>query len=324
MTKFIGRLVDFGIAKETSRGTAESAATFYIPKTSLTYDDGIEQAVDESSVGVIEDSADAAIVSKFAEGEIEANIGDKSIGLILLAAFGSVSTSGPSQTSVYTHTFSVDESAQHDALTLFVDDPNQDYTYALGMIDKLEIDTVLGAFSKFTAGFRSKIGATATLSPSYTAETHFLPQHGSLSYAANLSGLSSPTTLAIRSLKLTIEKNIEDDRKIGSLDPTDILNKQMAVSGSVELVFDDAALKTIMLGDTQKAVRIRLSNTDVTIGSSLHPQLTIDLAKVKFSNFKRNYGNDDIATATLDFKGFYSLADSKMITAELVNTQTSY
>ena len=32
MTKFIGALSDVGIAKEASRGTAESSATFYLPK----------------------------------------------------------------------------------------------------------------------------------------------------------------------------------------------------------------------------------------------------------------------------------------------------
>jgi hypothetical protein len=324
MSKFIGRLADIGIAKEAVRGTAETSATFYLPKTSLTYDDGVEQVVDESSVGVIEDSADASVVGKFGAGEIEGLIGDKSFGLLLLAALGTVSTSGPSQTTVYTHTFSVQEDAQHDSLTLFLDDPNQDYKYALGMIESLEIDATIGQFAKFMAAFRSKVGATATLSPSYTAENKFLPQHGSLSYASTLSGLSSPTTVNVRSVKLKIEKNVEDDRKLGSLDAVDILNKQFAVEGSFELVFDANTFKTEMLADTAKAIRLRLTNSDVTIGTNLNPQITIDLAKVKFSNFEKSYSNDDIVVAAVDFKAFYSISDSKMITVELINTQSSY
>ena len=79
-----------------------------------------------------------------------------------------------------------------------------------------------------------------------------------------------------------------------------------------------------MLASTQKAMRIRLTNTDVIIGTNLNPQITFDLAKVKFKNFKRNFGNGDIATASVDFKGFYSITDSKMITAELINTAVSY
>lgn len=324
MTKFIGRLADVGIAKEAVRGTAESSATFYLPKLSLTYDDGIEEAVDESSIGVIEDATGVSTVGKFASGSIEGNISDKSFGLVLLSALGSVSTTGPSQTTVYTHAFSVGQDAQHDSLTLFVDDPNQDYKYPLAVVESLEVDVSLNQFAKFNVGFRSKKGETATLTPSYTAENIFLPQHGSLKTATDLSGLAAASAIDIRSVKLNIQKNVEDDRKLGSLDQTDILNKQFSCDGTIELVFSAETFKTEMLASTQKAMRIRLTNSDVTIGSSLNPQITIDLAKVKFSNFQRNYGNDDIVLATVDFKAFYSISDSKMVTVELINTQASY
>lgn len=324
MTKFIGRLADIGIAKEATRGTAESSVDFYLPKVSLSIDDGIDQAIDESSIGVIEDGVGAAVIAKFAEGEIEGNVYDKSFGLILLSALGSLSTSGPSQTTVYTHTFTVLQSAQHPSLTLFLDDPNQDYKYALAVLQSLDLDVMLGQYARYRAAFRSKVGATASLSPSYSSENHFLPQHGSVKIASSISGLSGASAIDVRSIKLSIAKNVEDDRKLGSLDASDILNKQFAVEGSLELVFSDNTFKTEMLADTAKAMRIRLSNTDVTIGSSLNPQLTIDLAKVKFSSFERNYENDGIVTAAVDFKAFYSLGDTSMISAELINEQASY
>lgn len=324
MTKFIGRLADIGIAKEASRGTAETDVDFYLPKVSLSIDDGIEQIIDESSVGVIEDSTGASVIAKFAEGEIEGNIYDKSFGLILLAALGQVSTTGPAETSVYSHAFSILQSAQHPSLTLFLDDPNQDYKYALAVLKSLDLDVMLGQYARYKAAFRSKVGATATLSPSYAAENHFLPQHGSLKIAANLAGLGAASAINIRSIKLSVQKNVEDERRLGSLEQADILNKQVAVEGTVELVFNDETFKTQMLADTAQAMRIRLTNSDVTIGSTLNPQLTIDLAKVKFSNFERGYGNDEITTATVKFKGFYSLADTAMVTAELINTQSSY
>jgi hypothetical protein len=324
MSKFIGRLVDVGVAKESVRGTAETSATFWLPKLSMSVDDMIEQAVDESSIGVIEDSTGASVIVKRAEGEIEGNISDKSFGLLLLSALGGVSTTGPSQTTVYTHAFSVGQSAQHQSLTIFQDDPNQDYKYANGVIDSLDIDASIGNFAKYKAGFRAKQGATATLTPSYTAENIFLPHHGSLKTASALAGLGAASAIDIRSVKLSIKANAEDDIKLGSIAPADILNKQFSCEGTIELVYNDETFKTDMLADTAKAMRIRLSNTDVTIGSSLNPQITIDLAKVKFSNFSRNYSNDDIVVATVDFKAFYSMTDSKMVTVELVNTTTSY
>lgn len=324
MTKFIGRLADIGIAKEAVRGTAEASVDFYLPKVSLSIDDGVEQAIDESSIGVIEDSPGAAVIAKFAEGEIEGNIYDKSFGLILLSALGAVSTGSAQETTVYPHTFTVLQSAQHPSLTLFLDDPNQDYKYALAVLQSLDLDVMLGQYARYRAAFRSKVGATATLSPSYSAENHFLPQHGSLKTATDLSGLGAASAIDVRSVKISFSKNAEDDRKLGSLDAADILNKQFSVEGSLELVFNDNTFKTEMLADTAKAMRLRLTNTDVTIGTTLNPQLTIDLAKVKFANFERVYANDDIVTATVDFKGFYSLADTSMVTAELINEQASY
>lgn len=324
MSKFIGRLADIGIKKETTRGTAETSATFWLPKMSFSYDDKIEQVVDESSYGVIEDSTGASIISKFAEGEFEGKISSNSIGLLLLATLGGLSTTGPSQTTVYTHTFSVQEDNQCDSITVLQDDPNQDYKYALGMIDSFDLDVSLGEFCKVTCSFRSLVGSTATLTPSYATEYNFLPQHGTITYADTLAGLSSGTTVSLRSVKLTVSKNLEDDRKIGSVAAVDILNKQMSIDGSAELIFDAETFKTFMLADTAKAIRIRLTNTDVTIGSSLNPKLTVDLAKVKFSEFTRNYGNDDIVTVSLAFKAFYSISDSQMIAVELINEQASY
>lgn len=324
MSKYIGRLVDIGIGKEAVRGTAETTAGFYLPKVSLSIDDGIDQVVDESTIGVIEGSANASVVGKFAEGEIEGNVYDKSIGVLLQSALGTVNTTGPAETTVYTHTFSVAQSAQHQSLTLFLNDPNQDYKYALAMITSLSLDIVLGQYARYKAAFRSKVGATATISPSYTAENHFLPQHASLKVASAVAGLTGASAMDVRSIKLEIKTNAEDDRKLGSLDAADILNKQMEVEGSVELVFNANTFKTEMLADTAQAMRIRLANTDVTIGTTLNPQITIDLAKVKISKFEKNYENDGIVNATVSFKAFYSLADTSMISVVLQNTKTSY
>jgi hypothetical protein len=322
--KFIGRIADIGIAKETTRGTAESAATFYLPKMSFTYDDVIDQIMDESSVGVIEDATDAKVVGKHGVGEFEGNIGDKSIGLLLYATFGTLATTTAGETSTYQHTFSIQEDAQSDSLTIFQEDPNADYKYPLGMVDSFGITAVVGEFAKVTVGFRSKVGTTGTLTPSYTAENRFLPQHGTLKYGVAQSNLASGTAVNIRSIQLSISKNVEDDMKLGSVDPVDILNKQVSVEGTVEMVYDSELFKTQMLADTAQALRIELENTDVTIGTTLHPKLTIDLYKVKWGEFTRNYGNNDIVTVTAKFKGLYYLTDSAMIKAVLVNGQATY
>ncbi len=323
MTKFIGALADVGIKKEAVRGTAETSADFYLPKMSLTYDDIIEQADDENTIGVIEDMVDRKVVGKMAEGEIEGKISDKAIGLLLYALLGAKAVSGPTD-SAYTHTFTVAQSAQHQSLTFFVDDDNQDYKYALGMLKSMEIQAEVNKFVNFKIGIRSKVGATATLTPSYTAENNFLAQHMVFKTATTQSGLTAASAINIRSVNIKIDKNVEDDRALGSVAPVDILNKQIAIEGELEIVFNDETFKTDMLADTAKAMRIEMNNTDVLIGATSTPKLTIDLHSVKYSNFKRNYSNGDIVTASVQFKAFYKIADSKMVTVTLINAQSSY
>ena len=323
MSKFIGALANIGVAKETVRGTAETAATFYIPNTSFSVDDKIEQVLDENTLGVIEDSVGANITHKMAEGEIEGKIGDKSLGLILYALFGAKAVSGPTD-SAYTHTFTVAQSAQHQSLTVFQDDPNQDYKYANAMIKSFELMCDLGKFVTYKVAFQSKAGSTGTLTPSYAAENTFLPQYGAFKTATTAAGLDAASAFVIRSFKLSVNKNLQEDNAIGNLNPVDILNTQIAIEGELEFVFNDETFKTQMLADTAQALRIKLTNTDVTIGSAAHPDLQIDLNAVKYSEFTRKYSNKDITTASVKFKAFYKLADAKMVTATLINTQTSY
>lgn len=323
MSKYLGQLVDVGFAKEASRGTLESSATFFIPKMSLSIDDLIEQAIDESSIGVIEDSIDAKTTSKFSEAEIEAKVGDKSLGLLLLSLFGSVSTSGPTD-SAYTHTFGVQQSAQHQSLTMFLEDPNGDYRHANMVVGSLEINAELDSFIKYKAQLTGKAGVSSTVTPSYTTENSFLSQHAVVKIASNQAGLGAASALSVRALRLTLNANTEREHNLGSTAPTDVLNKQFSVDGEITVVFNDETFKTDMLADTAKAMRIEFVNTDVTIGSSTNPTLRFDLYKYKVTDFKRNYSNGEITTATISFKAFYLESSSKMIDGVLINTQASY
>lgn len=321
--KFIGALCNIGFKKEAVRGTAETSATYYIPKTSFSYDDKVSSVIDEATIGVIEDSVGQKVYHKSGEGDIEGKIGDKSIGLLLLALFGTDTPAGPTD-SAYSHVYSILQSAQHPSLTIFQDDPNQDYKYALGVLTKMEISIVLEKFAMFKASFKSKAGATATLTPSYVAENSFLPQHGSFKIADTQSGLTAASATNIIAVKLNFEKNVEEYNVIGSVDPSDIYNKQFAVEGEIEMLYDDTVFTALKTGDTEKAIRIALTNSDVLIGATSRPSLTFDFHSIKVSEATRNFGNSDLTTLSVKFKAFYKIADSKMVTCTLVNAVASY
>lgn len=326
MSKGIGRLFQVGIAKEGTRGTAESAATFWLPFSEASIDEKREFVNDEQAFGVIEDSIGATLIKKFAEGSIKSHIGDKSFGLILFAALGAKAVSGPTD-SAYTHTITVGQSAQHPALTMFLDDPlgAQDYKHPLGMIDTLEINYELGKILEWNGTFRSKKGETATLTPSATSENKFTHKHVTFKVASNLAGLAAASALKIKSASIKVTKNLEDDDVLGSDEPEDFLNKQFTIEGTIEAMWqNESDFKTAFLAGTTKALRLQLINTDVTIGSSTNPSITIDLAKVSFTELTRPITANELVKQTLSFKAHYSSSDSKMVTCALVNTQASY
>lgn len=192
--KGIGRLIQVGVAKETTRGTAISSATFWNPWMDLTLDEKKEFAIDEQSYGIIEDTTNLTQTKRWAQGSIAGNVADTTIGLILYALFGgySVTGSGP-----YVHTFSVAESAQHQSLTLFLHDPLSavDYSYANGIVEKLEISAELKKFINFNASIMAKTGASqSAFSPSTTSEGRFVPQYITANFAIDSGGLAGTKT----------------------------------------------------------------------------------------------------------------------------------
>lgn len=328
MSKGIGRILQFGIAKETTRGTPEAAASYYIPFNEVAVDEKRDMVTEDQSRGVIEGSTGDQVVKKYVESSLKAPIGDKHFGLILLAALGAVSdATHAGETIVYDHTYSVGESAQHQALSLFIDDPlaSADYKFGLGSVKSLEITYERGKFIDYSLALLSKAGTTATLTPSSTTENLFLPNDLTFKVAANLAGLAAASALSIRSMKLKIEKSLESDDVLGSLDPSDFLNKQFKISGEVECVWqNESDFKTAFLAGTQKALRLDLVKSGITIGTSTNPELKIDLAKVIFTELSRPISVNNVVTQRLQFNAHYSITDTKMVTAVLTNLIASY
>ena len=326
MTKFQGRRFNIGVGRESTRGTAR-AVQRWLPTTELTIDEKVEMAKEESVYGVIENQTDADVVKTFAEGSISGLVDDQAIGYLLYGALGTVTT-GTITDSSYTHTFTVAQSAQIQSLSLTASEPNAQTTaslvYPLVAIDSLELNFEVGQYPTYSASFTSNVSSSTTATVSYTAPNNFRPQDGEVRIATTYAGLATGTTYAVRRASVSISKNVEDDHNIGSTTVTDRLNKQFQVTGSMELVYDARTNITELLANATRAIQIKFTNTNVLIGSSTRPAITIKLAKVKLIEVARNLGKDDIAMLTLNFEGFYSLSDTRMIDIALVNTVASY
>lgn len=329
MSKGIGRLFQVGIAKETSRGTAISSAAYWIPFSELALEEKDTKVVDDQSYGVIEDTQGQSIIKQWAEGKMKAPIGDRHFPLILLSVLGSLSTGANADGSgnVKDHTITVAQSAQHQSLTYFLDDPlsGADYKHANGVATSLEISYEMGKFLEYSLNIKAQKGASTTNTPSTTAENRFLPQHVTFKLASSLAGLGAASPIVIKSLSLKFDNNIEDDYVLGSLAPADFLNKQFTIEGNLEAMWqNESDFKTFVLAGTSKAMRIDIINSDVTIGTSAHPEIKIDLAKVVFEALTRPIKVNDMVKQTLNFKAHYSQSDTKMVQIVATNLITSY
>lgn len=323
--KYIGRLMKVGVAKEASRG-AGAAPVYTLPFTSFSFDDQVARARAQGALGVLADSEESLVTNNWGSGEFEGEVRDKSIGLLLYSLLGDYSVSGPSD-SAYTHSFSIDESNQHQSLSFVVYDPNTTEQYKLVMIDSLTISQDLEGLLTINGSFMSKKGNTYSGSvPVVVAENKFTKRHAFIKAATSIAGLSAASSLALKNFSITIAKNSQLDDVLGTSEPEDILNHQLSVEGEFSLNYEDETWKTLFKTTSSRAMEMKFQNNDVTIGSGTRPSLTIQMPKVDFFNWEPDNSLDDIVTQNISFKGNYDLTNSLNIisTCQLVNDVTSY
>jgi hypothetical protein len=327
--KGIGRLVQYGYAKEATRGTAISAATAWSPWDDLDFDEKADNVSADQAVGVIENSIGEYRVKNFADGSFKMPLTDLSSPLLFLSMFGAQAVATHAgETVVYDHTFTVGETAQHQSLTMFVHDPlgGTDFSHANGVIHKMTLDAQLKKFVQLSMSVRAQKGVSqSAFSPSIVAENRFIPQYMTFKYATTASGLSGATAIALKNIKLDIDADIEDQEVLGSVAPADFLNKEFKVSGTLEAIYQNLTdFKNIFLAtpNVGQAMLIDLKNTDVTIGSAANPELAITLNQVFFKDLGIKKSLKDVVYQTLKFSATYKLADTQMIKAVITNTQS--
>lgn len=327
MANFIGRLVEVGVAKESTRKLGASDADFWLSKDEFSFDDKIEQVRVIGSVGKLADSQEAIRTVRYGAGALTMDLGSQSIGYFLYSMLGSLSTAGPTD-SAYTHTISIDEDNQHQSLALFAKDGNNTEQYKLAMVNTLEFNATLEDTVKVSVDFMSKKGEShSTLTPSYTSEYKFTKNHASVKVASNIAGLSGATAIPVKSLRLTLNGNVQLDNALGTASPEDIFNHQLSVEGEFVLNYSDSTYKDLFTAGTNQALQVVFSNTDQTISSgSTNPSLTFQMPKVDIVTWEPDYTLDEISTQTVSFKASYDVANSLNIisTCSLVNGKTSY
>ena len=312
---FIWKKISIWFGKETTRWTVVTPS-IRVPKGSFDWDEKVNTIQDESAIGVIEDAFESHLTKKWAEWSLEMNVYANAIWLLLLATFWTVATTG---SDPYTHTFSVANTNSHQSLTLWYADDVQDKQFWLTVVDSLEISATPDEFVKANIWLKAKAPADATLTPSFSADYPLIAKQLNIKFADSIAWLSGATAICAKTLWLNITKNVEEDFCLWSIEPADFNNWVFTVEWEFEINFTDETYLDYVLWETTKSMEIKIEDTNTDLGWGIHPTLTFTLAKVAFTEIARSQWNDEIVKATLTFKALYSMSDSKMIEAVLIN-----
>lgn len=319
--KWIGRRLSIGVGIEGARGTGVPP-NYWLNATSFTFLDKVNKARTNAGYGGIWGGSQALVAQKWAEGEIEVEMGDRSFGAILVALFGDISSVG--YLAANKHTFTLQNDNQHDSLSVHTEEPIGDLIFELSMVDKLTIEMTPEDLVKYTVGFRSKPSQASSSAAAYVSENKFLGRHLKL-YIAATTGAFTSTTVKVKRLSITFLKNLENDYVLGTVQPTDIVNKNFAITGEIELNYEDRVFRNYMLDGDYKAMRIDLTNTDVAIGHT-NPSFRIDLSKVDFDAWDADHALDNIVGQSINFTALYDLDGNNNLfnNCYLINMEDNY
>lgn len=329
MAKEIGRLNSFALGKETTAGTPV-AVTAWIPFESANLKPITEVIKDESGFGVISSPADAHVTKQSSEFTAKGIARPTSFGHLLLATLGQVAAPALVETGVYKHAFTVKNDNNHPAYTIVRDNQTQEEQSSYNMVDSLTLTGEAAQYLRYDVKIKGrKVTTTTGNTPAYTAtgETPFLVSKASIKFATNVAGLSGASRVAVQNFKLTIDKNLEQIFST-STDGTEVVdfatqhNKNMAIKGDFEIVYNDETYKTLALAGTLQAVEIMLEGRTL-IGATKYENITIQLASVVLEDWGNSDDNNNIVTQSFGFTGMYKLAETKQITVDLTNARNT-
>lgn len=323
MSVYVGDRVALGIGRESTRGTGVTPA-LWVPAEGFDFMQQTNNDDISGAMGKIIGTQETKVIQKFGQGTFDMDVRANAIGYMLLQLMGSVTTTNPTG-SVYSHTFSLTHSNTHPTLSLTIDDPNKQERFVRAGLESLELSVTADEVARVTAGFMSEPPSDQTATPDFTTTDYiFAPSTATVKLAASQSGLDGASATTVNSVSLSFTKGADPDFATGSDTPTDIYNTALEISGSFERIFDADTEHDLMFDNTNRALRLDLTDTDVDLGDGNNPSLQVDLYNVNFTQHNRDISLGDIVRQTVEFMGHVEISSDNVMDMTLVNTHSSY
>jgi len=314
-----------GVGVESTRGIGV-APSYWLNATDFSFRDVPERALSEAGFGGIWGGDQSPKTLEKAEGEITMEVDDQSFGAILKALFGTVSPA-VTDTTAYTHTYTLQNDNIHDSLSIVTTDPIGQLQFEMAMIDSLELNIVPNEIVSATVNFISKGSIdTSGHTASYGATKKWLGRHLTFKVASDTSGLAAASGINLKSLTLRFEKNVEANQVLSTVQPIDIVNRRFNITGNFTLNYEDRTWLNYVKNGTYVAIRMDLVHDDLAGSATAYYQFRLDLSKCSIESFEPDFSFDEVVTQTYTFNALYDAGgnDNVVNSCYLINQIAAY
>lgn len=315
---------------ETSFG-AGAVNAFHIPTLRREIEPVIKREPDEGSIGNRTSRFGSEIVSQMAKIPFEGRAREITLGAMLRAFLGNVSTTPDSpETGVHTHVFSpILDSNTGKTYQIEMGDVGNLQQYvgsSVGaLMDEFSLKIVSEDYVNMEGSFMAQFPAAVTEEAiAFETEKPFVAKHVNVDFAADLGSLSATPSTKVASVEVNMKNNAEEIYLSGDVELYNLCLGVLEVEIVLELIFEDAVHYDNFRLDALQALRIEAENTGKTIGLATNPRFRIDLAQLPTEDWKVVGTNKDILRQTFKMTAEYSQAEARMIEAELINTHVDY
>lgn len=318
------RKISVWIGKEATRGTAVAPSMYYA-HTNFQPQDKVEYVEDSSVMGVMAKVYDKDTTNKYAELPIWGYVGTESIGYFLFALFGqSTSAEIAPSSGVYTHDFSLNNNNIHPTFTLVEKNGVEGLAYPLSAIQSLKVNFSQWEYVWLDSTWLSRISETMSLTPTYTDEKKFKSRQVEIFEAENLAGLDSAASICVESWSLEFSKEIEQLFCLWDIAPKEVVFKVFDVVGSLTIKHTNNTFSNYQKNGTKRALRIKITDTDTSIGGTYNSSIIFDLPKVSFTDVIKEWGADDVIRQNISISGLYDLTSNTSVNCKLTNITNTY
>lgn len=263
--EYLGRNITVGIAREAVRGTPVAAPQFWLRILSQNHKDKVEYLKSQASIGTIVENPHAEIDKQWGEGGFDAEIDTESIGLLLYALMGGYEVDVIDADDAYLHTFDLAEDANHQSLSIWINEPGREMVYPLACMDSLSFNFERSKILDFSANFMSQAGEADDTTPAFEPLKAFRPKDFHFYLADNIAGLDAANEVFLKTAALEFAKNLEADDVLGLESPQNFLNKVFSVTGNISFLYTGDTYRSLFTAGTSKAMRIEIINDSIDL-----------------------------------------------------------